>query len=351
MTGVTLRGPRDLQLVEREPAHANAGEAVVSVIAAGICGSDLHGYAGVSGRRRPGIVLGHEVIGRVIEAPDPADAEWVGQAVAVQPLMSCQRCEWCTSGDENLCDQREYVGIHRDGGMADELVVPVANLVKVPPCANGRRMVLAEPLAVALHAVRRAGPLQDRTVGIVGGGAIGLLILALARRAGAGLVWVSDVVGERLDLARAMGADRVIDAKLFGAVEDIRASTGGCDVAIDAVGTMATFGQALRATRKRGRVVAVGGWRPVELDLTVAVPRELSISGSFNFHPIEFDEAVGLTCDPSLPLDAVVTDVVPLEDAASVFARLVDNPGASVKVVLTPSSNKLGSGGSTLSLC
>lgn len=330
MKAAVLAGPRDLRVVEVPVPQPESGSAVLRVLAAGICGSDLHGYAGASGRRAAGTVMGHEIAATVVEVGDAADRRWIDRNVTVDPLLACGQCPECERGAFNLCRHRRYLGIQLPGAFAEMMTAPVDHLVEAPAGIAAERVSLAEPLAVALHAVARVSPLDGADVCIVGAGAIGLLAIVAARRAGAGRVTVVDPVPSRRSVALRLGADEARQPMSEGATVD-----GSFDVVFDAVGSQRTFTPAVALAGRGGRVVAIGGWNQVQLDLPAVVAREIHVLGTFNFCHAEFVEAVGLL--------ATLTDIgeipiarAPLSDAPAVFAALVDAPSETVRTVLIP---------------
>jgi 2-desacetyl-2-hydroxyethyl bacteriochlorophyllide A dehydrogenase len=334
MRALVFNAPGVMELEDRPTPTAGPGEAVVDVTAAGICGSDLHGFTGASGRRSPGIVMGHEVAGTV-RAVDPGhDPVMTGRKVVVFPLLTCGTCRWCRSGAEQLCGERSYVGIGRDGGFADSLLVPLASLVAIPDGLDPVVACLAEPAAVATHAVRRAPPLDGASVLVTGAGPIGLLLARAAAAAGAASVVNTEISGARRVAAAELGL-ATVDPTDEGWLDALRTETdGGVDVVFEAVGIQPTVEAALGAVRTRATVVLAAGWQTVSLPLGSLVTRELETRGTFNFSRAEFEDAlIFLTTIDAAPL---VTDRVPLAGAAAAFERLAADQGASVKTVVIP---------------
>jgi len=218
MRAIRVHGQNDLRLDDIPVPVPHRDEALVRVIYGGICGSDLHYWReGASGPfvvRQP-MVLGHEIIGVVEEAAESGAGPAVGAIVAVHPAESCGRCEWCLRGDANLCAEGSYLGSaarlpHRDGGFAEWVVADSTRLVEIPAGVDLRCAALAEPAAIAYHAVSRSGEVKASSVLVVGAGPVGLLTTAVLRRAGAATVTAVDVIGGRLDIARSVGANAVM---------------------------------------------------------------------------------------------------------------------------------------------
>ncbi len=340
MKALVFHGPRQLRWEEWALPAPAAGEVVVAVRAVGICGSDVHGFTGESGRRVPPLVMGHEATGEVVELGPAVPADWLGRRVVLQPFVWCGECDMCRSGRTNLCRRRQFFGATIGGAMAERLVAPVRNLVPLPDALSFAHGTLAEPSSVALHAVHRAGDLRGKTALIAGCGPIGLLTLLAAQRAGAGAVVMTDVVPERLALARALGAQAAVDPRDEGwrgqVAELAGVANGEFDVAFDAVGITATFQQAIQVLRPGGSVIALGGWQTVPVNLGPLVAREIVVRGTFNFTPQEFEEACqALTGEAVARLNQIVTATYPLHDGADVFGRLTADRAADVKAVLT----------------
>lgn len=339
MKALVYYGPRDMRWDEWAEQPPGPGEVAVSVQAVGICGSDLHGYTGESGRRVPPMVLGHEATGIVTALGAGVPDSWQGARVIVQPFVACGQCDQCRGGHSNLCRNRRFFGGNISGAMAECFTLPLANLLPLPDTLDFAAGTLAEPLAVALHAARQAGDLRGKTVLIAGCGPIGLLTLIAVRGCGARTVVMTDVNARRLEVACALGADAALNpansdwrAALAAAVGN---QQGELDRAFDAVGIPATFAQALSALRPGGLLVAVGGWRSVELNLGPLVAREITIRGTFNFTPEEFEQARSLLAAGVFDPRRLITHVRPLRDGAQVFAALAEDQRDSIKVVLS----------------
>lgn len=341
MRAIRVHGRDDLRLDDIPAPVADRDEALVRVIYGGICGSDLHYWRdGTSGPfvvRQP-MVLGHEVIGVVEEAAESGAGPAVGVIVAVQPAESCGRCEWCLRGDANLCAEGRYLGSaarwpHRDGGFADRVVVNSRRLVEIPAGVDLRCAALAEPAAIASHAVRRSeevgGVVRDNSVVVVGAGPVGLLTMAVARHAGAGTVTAVDVVGERLDIALSVGADAAMRPP-----EPHSRQEGRADVAFDCSGTAQGASTALRAVKRGGAVVMVGNLPDglVGLPAGLVVSRELSIAGSLR-QDMELADAVDFLHDAGSRLLPIVSHVVGVGEYANAFAIAADRTRSS-KVLL-----------------
>lgn len=335
MRAVVFAGPGSMVMESRPEPVAGPGEVVVTVAAAGICGSDLHGYDGSSSRRAPDVVMGHEVGGQVTSVGPEVDGSMVGQDVAVCPLITCRSCDRCREGAEQHCADRTYIGVHRDGGFADMLVVPALNAVPLPPRLDPVAASLAEPVAVASHAIARAPDLEGAVVLVTGAGPIGCLIAMVARDVGrAARVVNTEVSAARRAVAARMGIETIDPTS--GMWLDLVVDTLGAmpDVVFEAVGVQGSFDAALASVRTRGCVILVSGWGSVAMPLPSMVTREVEARGAFNFSRREFEDAVMLL--DHFDARSLITDRVPLDDTPAEFQRLARDQGASLKTVLIP---------------
>lgn len=337
MKALVYHGPHQMAWEDWPEPAPRSGEVVMAVRAVGICGSDLRGYTGASGRRESPMVMGHEAAGEVISVGPEVSKNYLGKRFVIRPNVVCGTCEQCRTGNANLCKNRYLIGVKAPGAMAERVAVPVENLLPLPSEIDFVTGTLVEPLAVGVRAARQAGNLSGKSVFIAGCGPIGLLTMVAARHFGAGRVFMTDVLPKRRRVAHELGADKVFAPTQDGWMEGlIQASDGeGLDAAFDAVGIPATFDQALQSVHVQGVVVAIGGWRSVTLDLGRIVHRELHIVGSLNYTPEDFSLAHRLLMDGTFDPGPIVTDQYPLQSGEEVFRKLVQERNESIKVVLT----------------
>lgn len=317
-------------------------DVLVRVRASGICGSDVHGYDGSSGRRIPPIVMGHEAAG-VVEAVGAEVSRFrPGDRVTFDSTVHCGECAFCRAGQINLCDRRQVLGVspgeyRRHGAFAEAVVVPDRIVCGVPDAVPLEHAAMVEPLSVAVHAVRRARITAGDKGLVVGCGMIGLLTLQAARAAGCGTLVAVDLDEGRLGQAKRLGADVTI-----GARDDVQARiaelTGGrgVDVAFEAVGAAAPIATAVRALRKGGTLVLIGNVTPkVEVDLQAIVTRELSVLGTCASCG-EYPESLELLARGAVKLDGLITAMAPLEQGPAWFERLYGGEEGLMKVILQP---------------
>jgi L-iditol 2-dehydrogenase len=321
-----------------------AGELLIRIAACGICGSDVHGYDGSSGRRIPPLVMGHEAAGTVAEVGDGVRQFAVGDRVTFDSTVYCGECEYCRAGEVNLCDNRQVVGVscgdyRRHGAFAEYVVVPERIVYRLPDELSFAEAAMLEAVSVGLHAVRVAELSGGETAMVIGAGMIGLLTLQAAHALGCSRVISADIDDTRLKLAREMGADEVIQASGPALIDEVHRLTGGkgVDVVFEAVGRNETVAAAIDCVRKGGTVVLIGNITPeVKLPLQKVVSRQIRLQGTAASSG-EYPEAIELMRTDAIRVKPLITAVAPLEDGPQWFARLHRGEPNLMKVVLTPS--------------
>jgi L-iditol 2-dehydrogenase len=339
---LVLTAYKRLEILDVPRPKPGPRDVVVRVRACGICGSDVHGWDGSSGRRIPPIVMGHEAAGVVDEIGPEVRGFAPGDRVTFDSTIHCGECAFCKSGNVNLCDRRRVVGVspgdyRQDGAFAEAVAVPERIVCRVPDVVPLEHAAMVEPLSVAVHAVNRARPKPGDSALVVGCGMIGLLTLQAARAAGCASVVAVDVDPDRLAEARRLGADAVV-----GAGEDVRARVAeltdgrGVDLAFEAVGAAAPIASAVRGLRKGGTLVLIGNVTPrVEVDLQAIVTRELSLLGTCASSG-EYPEALELLARGAVRLEGLISRVAPLEEGPAWFERLHAREPGLMKVILQP---------------
>ena len=312
------------------------GEVLLRVEAVGICGSELSGYLGENSLRRPPLVMGHEFVGTVA-ALGPGARMAPGARVVVNPLLPCGACGPCRSGAVHLCRERRIVGAARPGAFAEAVAVPESACHPVPDDLPAPVAALAEPLACAVRAAGRAEVGPGETLVILGAGAIGLLTLAVARRAGPARVLVADVQAARRGTAAAWGAADVLDGAGDVAAA-VRAATRGegADAVVDAAGVTATRRASVRALRPGGKAVFIGLHEADSpLPCNELVRSEVTVTGSFCYSPDDFAAACGLLREGLLRPGPWIEER-PLAAGPAAFDELLRGAVPASKVVLRP---------------
>jgi len=343
MKALLLSEYRHLELTELPVPTPDLGEVLVRVAACGICGSDVHGYDGSSGRRIPPIVMGHEAAGKVAEVGQGVTDLSEGDRVTFDSTISCGACSFCLRGEVNLCDSRQVLGVscseyRRAGAFAEFVVVPSRTVYRLPDNLSFAEAAMLEAVAVALHAVSLTPIRLDSTALILGAGMIGLLTLQALRVAGCSRIFVTDIDASRLELAEKAGATPVAHAANSGlAAQVLRLTNGaGADVAVEAVGSNETVGAAISSVRKGGSVTLVGNISPeVALPLQNVVTRQIRLQGSCASAG-EYPRAIELLASGTIQVKPLITAVAPLDEGPRWFQRLYAREPNLMKVVLTP---------------
>jgi len=315
------------------------GEVIVAVKATGVCGSDVHGFTGSTGRRIPPMVMGHEFSG-VISAVGPGvTGHRVGDRVVVQPIITCGKCVNCLAGMPNICTNRRGLGMmSTNGSNAEAVAVPQQLLYDLPDEVPWEQGALVEPLSVAMHAANMSPIRLMDTVVILGAGTIGLLTLLACRLKGAGAVIVSDLSPHRLEVARRLGADAAVNPvqEDLAAVVRKYAGEAGAPVVIEAVGITATARQSLELVRPGGHVTWIGNAAPtIEIGMQQVVTREITVRGVYAFN-VEFGRAIEALRSRRVDVTPIIEQIAPLEAGPQIFHDLAKGALDAVKVVLKP---------------
>lgn len=332
---LVMSGQGQLTLEERVSTPPGAGEVIVEVIATGICGSDLHGLAGDTGRRSVGQVMGHETVGTVSQAGRGVDQKLIGQLVTVNPVVGCGECSACKAGRTQQCPNGWVLGVRPDvdGAFAERFTIPATNLVPLPAGMLAWHAALVEPLAVGYHATRR-GLLQSRDlVVVIGGGPIGQAVALACRREGVRRIVVSEPDPDRAETLHALGFDSVRPAELAAAVEEKLGALA--TLVIDAVGASATLAAALEVCAPNGRVVVVGMASPhLEFAAYQLSTSERTLIGAFCYDRDQFTSTLHWLADNARVAEIMVDRREPLVTGHSVFSELLAVSRLPNKVLL-----------------
>lgn len=325
-----------------EPTIAE-NEVLISIRACGICGSDIHGMDGSSGRRLPPIIMGHEAAGEIAQVGGAVKKWKAGDRVTFDSTVFCGTCPDCRAGKVNLCPDRNVLGVscddyRRNGAFAEFVKVPEHILYAIPDDLTYEHAAFAEPVAVALHGVNRL-PLQpgDSAV-VIGAGLIGLLVVQALKAKGSGVVIAVDLDKKRLSLAKELGADEVLlsDDRVPARVRELVGNPDGADVALEVVGFGPTIKLAIDSVRKGGSISCVGNLKTeVPFPLQAVVTRELSVFGSCASAG-EYGEAIEAVASGRIKVAPLLSAVADLADGADWFARLHRNDEGLLKVILKP---------------
>lgn len=347
MKALLLSEYKKLELVELPRPEAREGELLIRIHACGICGSDVHGYDGSTGRRLPPIVMGHEAAGVVESVGSGVTGFAAGDRVTFDSTVYCGQCFYCKRGEVNLCDDREVVGVStpsfkRMGAFAEYVTVPARIAYKLPEGMPYAHAALIEAVSVAVHAVGLTRIALGDDVLVVGAGMIGLLTMQAARLAGAGRVFVMDVDETRLELARRLGATATFnthgeEAARESVTEIVEMTHGrGTDAALECVGATAPVKLALDSVRKGATVTLVGNVAPtIVLGLQSTVTRQIRLQGSCASAG-EYPACIAMMARGAIQVEPLLSAVAPLENGAAWFERLYAREPGLLKVVLEP---------------
>jgi L-iditol 2-dehydrogenase len=345
MKALLLSEYSNLAITELDAPVPGPDELLIQVAACGICGSDVHGYDGSSGRRIPPIVMGHEAAGTVVAVGNDVKSYASGDRVTFDSTVFCGLCDFCRAGDVNLCNDRQVIGVscgeyRRAGAFAEFLTVPERVAYHLPDELSFPDAAMLEAVSVALHGVAVSKMKGDETVLVIGAGMIGLLLLQAARTTGyaSACVYVSDVDSTRLALASDLRADATFLATGSDLTAEImkRTQGRGVDIVLEAVGRDETISTAIDCVRKGGTVVLVGNISPqVNLPLQKVVSRQIRLQGSCASAG-EYPDAMDLIASGKIKVAPLITAVAPLADGPQWFERLHSREPNLMKIVLDP---------------
>ena len=330
-------GPWQMRVVDVPEPSPAADEVKIRVKYCGICGSDIHGYTGASGRKIPPMIMGHEFSGTVAETGSDVRGFAPGQRVVVLPVESCHQCEMCRQGKPHLCRNRRGLGVlDVDGAFTQYICVKAEYVYPLPETVSDLDAALLEPLAVAYHAVSEARPVAGKNVLLVGADTIGELILQCLSLEKPAAVVVSDLSEAHRAAALQNGATAAIDpaaGDLEGQLEAL-GLRDRIDVAMEAVGASATVQQTIDLTAAGGRVVWVGNAaKMVDVGMQSIVTREISIRGSYAYTPEDFAACIDLLAQGKLPVRKIVSDVIPFQEIDAVMNKMATKELEPLKIV------------------
>lgn len=345
MKALLLTAPSRLELVDFPDPEPRDDEVIVRVRACGICGSDIHGWDGSSGRRNPPLIMGHEASGEVAAVGPRASAWRIGDRVTFDSTIYCGACRFCRAGQVNLCENRRVVGVSpaeykQHGAFAERVALPARILYRLPDSLPFEQAAMVEPVSIAVHAVQRTKIPPGGTAVVVGSGMIGLLIVQALRWAGASRIVAVDLADNRLALARRLGATHTLNSgQADVAAEVARLTDGlGADVSFEVVGFTPTLNLALAVLKRGGHCVMVGNLSPKTQDfpLQAVVTKEITIAGSCASAG-EYPLCLDLIANGTIDVQPMIEAVAPLAEGASWFQRLsAKDGGRYMKVILLP---------------
>jgi L-iditol 2-dehydrogenase len=332
-----------LELPEVAEPTVGPQDVLIRVRSCGICGSDVHGLDGSTGRRIPPLVMGHEAAGVITEVGRDVDQWKPGDRVTFDSTISCGDCDFCRSGEINLCDRRQVLGVscgefRRHGAFAEYVSVPTRILYRLPDTLSFDHAALVEAVSIGVHAVSLTPVKPGDTAVVVGCGMIGYLTIQAAKAAGFGTVIGVDLDDDRLAMARDAGADAILNSRTCDVPAEVRARTGGrgADAALEAVGSTAPIQTAIAAVRKGGHVTLIGNVSAhIDLPLQQVVSRQIRLQGSCASAG-EYPKCIELMAAGAIRVDKLISACTPLEGAAGWFDRLYRHEPNLMKVIVQP---------------
>lgn len=337
MKAVQILGKKDIRVVDVNEPKTLPNHSKIKVLSMGVCGSDVHAYAGKSPNVTYPVIIGHEIIGEIVEIGEGENPRQlrVGDRVVLNPYLYCGTCYACEQGQTNACTSLKCLGVQTDGAMCETFVHPTKLMIKVPDSIDNGLGAVIEPTVIALHALHRLQAKADEHVVIIGAGCIGLLTAIVAKAKGMHVI-VSDVVDERLEVAVALGADGTINPMKENAVEKLLEMTNGrlAECVCEMSGAPAAVRSTLDYAASTGRI-ALTGWpdRDVELPTAVITRKELKILGSRTGVTAEFEEVVSLIEEGKIDPRKIISRVVAFNELPETIAALDKDPGMAIKVV------------------
>ena len=325
-----------------EPEIAG-NEVLIQVKACGICGSDVHGMDGSSGRRNPPLIMGHEASGVIVKKGSQVSRFLEGDRVTFDSTIYCGTCPYCRKGLINLCDNRRVLGVapkeyRQHGAFAEYVAVPEHVLYRLPEGLSFERAAMVEPVSIAFHSVALTPISLNDSAVVIGAGMIGLLVIQALRTAGCGTIIAVDLEQNKLDLALQLGADHALLVGQVDVAEEVRKLTNGqgTDIAMEVVGNTAAVNTALSSLKKGGALTMVGNLAAtVDFPLQEVVTRQINVTGSCSSCG-EYPACLEMIARGSINVDALMSGVAPLSEGAGWFNRLYKQEQGLMKVILQP---------------
>jgi len=330
-------GDKNIVLEDRPIPGIGEKDVLVRVKSSSICGADLHAYKGLSKRRKPPLVMGHEFSGMVERLGDETKSLKVGDRVVVEPIISCGKCKACKKGKTNVCENRKLIGLNLDGAFAEYVSVPYEKCHELPKNLSFDEGAIIEPLAVAVHAVNITPISSNDNALIIGSGVIGLLITQLLRSRTSGDILVTGRRDYLLEKAREFGATDAINVMDCDAVKTLLKKHGRVDVVFEAVGSNETVNQSISLVESGGSITLVGMLdREMTVDMMEVVAREITLRGDYGYTTDDFKEAIELASSGKVDLKSLITHVLPLDEIKKGFDILAERRENVIKVVINP---------------
>ena len=343
MKALVLEEYNKLTYMEMPDPEIRDNEVLIEVKACGICGSDVHGMDGSSGRRHTPLIMGHEASGVIVGKGSGVHDYAEGERVTFDSTIYCGHCFYCRQGVINLCDNRRVLGVSppeykQHGAFAQYVAVPEHILYRLPDNLSCEQAAMVEPVSIAFHAVTLTPIALNDSAVVIGSGMIGVFVIQALRAAGCGTIIAVDLEQSKLDLALQLGADHGLLADQVNVAEEVRRLTGGrgANIAVEVVGNTVAVNTAISSLRKGGALTIVGNLAAtVEFPQQEVVTRQISVAGSCSSCG-EYPACLEMIARGTINVDALISKIAPLAEGAHWFKRLYDQEQGLMKVILTP---------------
>ncbi len=343
MKAMVLSEYKKLEVTEMPAPDFGAHEVLVAVKACGICGSDIHGYDGSTGRRIPPLIMGHEAAGVVADVGANVTKFKKGDRVTFDSMVSCGSCHFCRRGQMNLCDNRRVLGVscgeyRQHGAFAELIKVPEQIVFAIPETVSFRQAAMVEPVSVAVHAANVTPVRLGDVAVVVGAGMIGLLVIQTLKLKGCSRVIAVDLDDEKLKKAVFLGAEVGLNPKTCDVVSEVKKLTGGrgADLAAEVVGATPTIKTAIESVRKGGSVTLVGNLSPqIDLPLQSVVTREIALYGTCGCNG-EYPECIELLSKGVINVEPLISATASLDEGPAWFEKLYAGAPGLMKVIIEP---------------
>lgn len=327
-----------LLIQEVEKPIPKPGEVLIRVKLTGICGSEIHAFKGTHPYRVPPVILGHELVGEVVEITPGIKNLRVGERVTVEPQIPCKDCRYCRKGDVNLCQSKIVLGTKEwTGSFGEYVVAPESEVYKLPDTITDKQGVMVEPLAVGIHAVEKANVRIGETCLILGAGPIGLMTLLSAKASGATNIIITDTIDHNLKVAKELGATDVINVKTKNIIEEINMLTNGegADAVFVTAGLNSVMLDALGCAAKTGRVILIALFeKSVDIEMFKIIGSELNIIGSIMYNKEDYKKAISLIEKRIVNVDPIITHVFSIDEVQKGMEMVDKKKDNALKVIL-----------------
>ena len=329
--------PGKIEFREVPVPEIGAGQVLVKIMEIGVCGSDIHVYHGEHPFTSYPVTQGHEVSGVIEKLGDGVEGLKVGQKVTIQPQVVCGECWPCRNGKYNLCESLKVMGFQTTGVASEFFAVDAEKITPLPEEMSLEEGAMIEPLAVAVHAVRRAGDVTGKDICVLGAGPIGILVAQAAKGLGAGRVMVTDVSGLRLEKSKECGADMVVNTRErdFGEAFVEFFGPDKADVIYDCAGNDVTMGQAIKYARKGSTIILVAVFaKMASVDLAVLNDHELDLNTSMMYRSEDYEKAIELVQEGKVRLMPLLSKRFPFREYLEAYKYIDENRESTMKVLI-----------------